>query len=254
MDIHIILYNAETDKTHFTLHSGTRPYAILLGISKGSFRLSFPQMGYSKEVFPDEMVYIPANTEFLREVIEPIDFHQFSFSVGEESGYFQQLAPGKLNIPKEQTRAIMRSADMIAAFPTETERLAKEILHKITVDNYLFSRAASVAHLSPEVLAASRYIQQHPEGSLSVSDLAESLHLPHNGLIWKFNRELNMSPKQYIQLCRINRAKELLLDGDLPVSRIAELCGYSNMYYFSNAFKKSEGMSPSAYRRKRNEM
>lgn len=254
MEFQIILYNAETEKARFTLHSGARPYGILLGISKGSFRLSLPEAEYSVVIFPDEMVYIPANTKFLREVLEPIDFYQFSFSVREENAYFQKLVPGKLHIPKEQVRAILRSADMIAAFPTETEHLAKEILHKITVDNYLFSRALPVSHLSPEVLAASRYIQQHPEQPISVSDLAESLHLSHNGLIWKFNRELHMSPKQYIGLCRINRAKELLLDGDLPVSRIAELCGFSNTYYFSNAFKKCEGMSPSAYRKKRNEV
>ena len=45
-------------------------------------------------------------------------------------------------------------------------------------------------------------------------------------------------------------AKQLLLEGALRVGEIAALCGYSNAYYFANAFHKEVGMSPSEFRRK----
>ena len=81
MKTNIILYNTETSKTHFKLSAGTRPWGILLAISKGSFRLSFPALKQSHVSSPYEIAYVPPNTEFYREIIEPIDFHQFAFQI-----------------------------------------------------------------------------------------------------------------------------------------------------------------------------
>lgn len=59
------------------------------------------------------------------------------------------------------------------------------------------------------------------------------------------------SPIKYVNTLRIERAKELLTyDSINSVSHIAELCGYSDVYYFSKIFKSQTDMSPTAYRRK----
>ena len=246
----IILHNFATGRAAFRLSSGTRPWGILLAISKGSFRLSFPSSDQSYTILPYEIAYVPSNTEFHREILEPIDFHQFTFKVFDQADPTDLPAAGRLNIPKQQVRAILDSADKISVFPSAAEQLSEHILHRILTDNYLFSSTSSASRISQEMLWVSDYIQQHLSEPLSVAMLAEKLHLSHNGLIWKFKKELNVTPVNYINMCRIKHAKQLLFDSDLTISQIAEDCGYANAYYFSNAFKKLEGISPSGFRKK----
>lgn len=47
----------------------------------------------------------------------------------------------------------------------------------------------------------------------------------------------------------MERAKKLLLSTALPVSEVAEQSGYGDYRVFTKAFKKSEGVTPSQYRR-----
>jgi two-component system response regulator YesN len=52
----------------------------------------------------------------------------------------------------------------------------------------------------------------------------------------------------YLCAKRMERAKELLADPALPMKRICDLAGFSDPSYFSSAFKRREGISPSEYR------
>ena len=56
------------------------------------------------------------------------------------------------------------------------------------------------------------------------------------------------SPKQHVIHLRMLRAKSLLLSTQWPVSYIANYVGYANVFTFSKRFKKSTGLSPSAFR------
>ena len=62
-----------------------------------------------------------------------------------------------------------------------------------------------------------------------------------------FKKTFKMSPVRFVTKLRIDYAKELLVTNRYPVSEIAEMCGFSNAYYFSNVFKKQTGFSPSQY-------
>lgn len=54
-------------------------------------------------------------------------------------------------------------------------------------------------------------------------------------------------PVKYITKLKINRACELLQTKKFSVSEIARMCGFENVYYFSNVFKKQMGVSPKNY-------
>ena len=64
-----------------------------------------------------------------------------------------------------------------------------------------------------------------------------------------FKSSVGQSPHEYLSALRLNRARQLLSDTDLPVSRIAQDCGFSSESYFHAMFKQQSGLSPGDYRR-----
>lgn len=62
-----------------------------------------------------------------------------------------------------------------------------------------------------------------------------------------FIHSFGISPKEYIIQKRMEYAKQLLALGEFEVSKIAELCGYSEPCHFSREFKKRFGVAPKSY-------
>lgn len=94
------------------------------------------------------------------------------------------------------------------------------------------------------------YLEGHyADQSLSNTVLAEQAGVSEVYLRRLFKESLGTSPKQYIVELRLQRAKQLLAESDLPVGRVAEVCGFSAIYHFSAAFNALTGMTPTAYRR-----
>lgn len=60
-----------------------------------------------------------------------------------------------------------------------------------------------------------------------------------------FNKYLRVSPEQYLIRLRMNHALNLLTMNELSVKEIAFACGFTDEKYFSRAFKKKYGYSPS---------
>lgn len=82
----------------------------------------------------------------------------------------------------------------------------------------------------------------------TLSEYADMCHMSKYHFIRVFKKSTGITPIEYRNKIRINIAKDLLLDTDMNISRIAEYCGFSNPNYFCDAFRKSEGYSPSVYR------
>ena len=57
-----------------------------------------------------------------------------------------------------------------------------------------------------------------------------------------FKKHYQKTPTEYITHFRIEKAKDLLINTDFSIGQIANLCGYENVYYFSNVFKKEIGI------------
>ena len=59
-----------------------------------------------------------------------------------------------------------------------------------------------------------------------------------------FRHAFATTPNRYLITRRIERAKELLAAEGVSVTEVAELCGFSDVYYFSKVFKRETGMAP----------
>ena len=64
-----------------------------------------------------------------------------------------------------------------------------------------------------------------------------------------FKKEVGMSIGAYLHECRIQEAKKLLLQAELPINEVAQRVGYDNFSYFSYLFRKRTGVSPNEYRK-----
>lgn len=65
-----------------------------------------------------------------------------------------------------------------------------------------------------------------------------------------FKNHTGLSPGQYYIQLKIERAKELLNDPEMPIKEIAYELAFQNYFYFSTLFKKKTGLTPSDYRKR----
>ncbi len=65
-----------------------------------------------------------------------------------------------------------------------------------------------------------------------------------------FRERMGISPKQYVLSLRLQRAKQLLAEGNLKIWAVADACGFETDAHFCRSFQKHLGMTPSEYRRK----
>ena len=82
---------------------------------------------------------------------------------------------------------------------------------------------------------------------LSVSEIAEQLGISSNYLSKLFKEETGTGFAVYLTDYRIERSIALMKEHTLPLSQIAERCGFRQYTYFTNVFKKKTGKSPRAY-------
>ncbi len=197
-----------------------------------------------------EIAFIPTGTLFSRSLEPPITYYHISFRADAEHPFRFSLPPCKLVLPAEQTASIFESMSQAFLIPNNRE-LITHIVEHIFVENYLFGKTnrASFRPLSEEVLSTVRYMNQNLAEPIDMDMLAARVYLSHTGLIWKFRHELGTTPSQYLILLRLRYAKQLLLNHPYSITEIAALCGYTNPYYFTNAFHRYAGMSPTAFRK-----
>ena len=96
------------------------------------------------------------------------------------------------------------------------------------------------------------YVQFNFMNEITIRDIAQACACSQSTVCHVFKQYTGESIKKYIDNLRINQAKRLLSTSDLPINRIAQLCGFSNINYFPTAFKKQIGISPTEYRRQIN--
>ena len=115
--------------------------------------------------------------------------------------------------------------------------------------DFSLAPAASGTSTSKECAAVRRYIDSHFKESLSLDVLAEVAHVNKYYLVHTFSKEYGISPINYLISRRIAESKQLLSDTDHSLSQISHMLGFSSPSYFSQSFRKLEGISPMEYRR-----
>lgn len=82
---------------------------------------------------------------------------------------------------------------------------------------------------------------------LDIEHLAEIMNMSRSTLYRKIKAISDLSPNELINITRLKRAAELLIEGSLRIYEISELVGFCSQTYFGRNFLKQFGMSPSEY-------
>ncbi len=97
---------------------------------------------------------------------------------------------------------------------------------------------------------AETYIGTNYSYPITVEDVASYVGISRSHLFRSFQTYMGKSPKEYLSEYRIKQACHLLKETGLSISAIAYSVGFENNLYFSKAFRKQKGTSPTEYRRK----
>jgi len=119
--------------------------------------------------------------------------------------------------------------------------------------NYMYDRVSELINelqqTSTIVEKAKKYIRQHYTENIDRDDVANSVFLTPNYLSKLFNKETDLTIRDYINQLRIDEAKKLLNTTSKAISTIAMDVGFENVSYFSTVFKKYCGSNPDAWRK-----
>lgn len=168
--------------------------------------------------------------------------------------------PGKngLELAKELKKNYELDIIMVTAF--QSFEYAKASL-RIGVNDYLtkpvvesellgllekYQKWSSKNDSMQEVLSI---IREEYHEKLSLSFVANRIHLNANYLSRKFYEEIGIGFADYLNAYRLEMAKKLLVNQrDMSMAVIAEKAGFNSQHYFSAMFKKQFGVTPSEFR------
>lgn len=157
---------------------------------------------------------------------------------------------------ENQIHGLKLGADAYIAKPFDPQ------LFTTTVQNLLTNRQR-MQHIlseSPEAIAEAplnahdkafleklgALIQEHlSEEDFNVTTLSLELGMSRTSLFSKTKVLLGQSPQSYLLNCRLNKAKELLKEGELNISEVAYRVGFATLTGFSRSFKNKFGIPPS---------
>ncbi len=92
------------------------------------------------------------------------------------------------------------------------------------------------------------YVKHNISRKITLSDISWNLHYSTVTLTEHFKREFGITIMEYVMKKKMQRAERLLLNDDMSIREISELCGFPSIEYFSRSFKKHSGLSPYVWR------
>ena len=141
-------------------------------------------------------------------------------------------------------------------FTPYLESLLKAFLYSIIKDGINPDHPDNLKSLNSatsDLVPALQYIDIHFCENISISTLADLCRLSVSRFSHLFKEVTGTSAIQYLNDLRISKAAMYLNTTNLSVSDIALKIGFSDAAYFSRIYKKSLGISPSDYRKKKSE-
>ncbi len=244
MDIQLLV-NLRLYRTKFIMEDFIGSHNIFALVKSGSF--VFESADGRHIVGANEGALFRKNVLYHREVIEPVDMHFFRYK--SDSPVFCSDHIEFADKDRIKSTISMLEKLEYAAFKDEFEyrkNLFYDIITQYSLENNIFiSQKQKRDAAIDEAIAI---ISKGLHNKIVLSEIAGRTDLSYVQFLRRFKAYTGMSPMEYINVLRLQKAKSLLSNSELLIREIASVCGFEDEYYFSNFFKKHMNMSPTSYR------
>lgn len=230
----IKLYFHFPNKARFDFDRETYDCSVLFINISGSFQYRINNSPIAT-ANPGDIIYCPPMCSFQRKTISPIDMHMIKFEGALPRGNY--IINSRI---RDDLKAI--SYTHFERYPDEDSPLAhylRDIIYTLMEKQH-----------NPVISPIIKYMDENYHTAISNATLCSIMHCSEVSLISQVRALTGKTPRQYITERRIERAKEILLSTDSPISEVSVICGFEDPLYFSKAFKKHTGLSPSKFKAK----
>jgi AraC family transcriptional regulator len=112
------------------------------------------------------------------------------------------------------------------------------------------ARACDKVALSPwQERRAKEMMVSHMDRGLSIAQIANECSLSRSHFSRAFKKNTGYSPRDWFLQVRLDKAKALLTDSELTISRISLDCGFADQSHFTRVFTRMIGLTPFSWRR-----
>lgn len=177
------------------------------------------------------------------------------FIGSEYSCYIDELSEDKhVRLPQEQLqlfREIIRKIEQEAKLRQKNYiEMQKLYLRQILILISRFRQKDNPKKLSETYMLirdAARYISSNCNQDLSLSALSRKYAVSPGYFSKLFKKVTGVGLNEYVNISRVTAARELLKASNMPITRVAEECGFNDSNYFAQVFKKINGITPKKY-------
>jgi AraC family transcriptional regulator len=173
-----------------------------------------------------------------------------------------ELDPARLTVPPldglnlPHLRTAMRTVEAELTAGAAGGRLAAESLANVLAVHLIRhvlapgrpARRPDDALPRGRLRAVVEYIEDHLDAGLSLAKMAAVARLNTYHFAQQFKRATGLPPYQYVIMRRVERAQQLLRNGDLPLAEIAARAGFSDQSVFCRHFKRLVGVTPGRFK------
>lgn len=129
------------------------------------------------------------------------------------------------------------------------ELLACEGLLKYLLSFFLSGADTEATPEAARFIPVLQYIDTNFNSHITNNELSSIMYLSSTYFSNLFTKQFGITPQQYIQQKRMNKAALLLLESNKNIREIAFTCGFESEAYFNRSFHKFMGISPGRYRK-----
>ncbi len=234
--------NISVKKSHEMPDTMIRFYDLTF-VMKG--RLLYYINGEKCEIGKNDAILLPPGTLRSRVGLdEEVSYASFNFQLNEGVTLPDRLFLS--NVVTEEIRTLLSAFSQTHISPLyHSEQKAQNLL------NYILFEILDVLYYESNdknVSTIIRFIDEHMGERITLSMISDHVHLSREYIAFLFKRELGKTVIEYINERKMLIAKDMIQNGSMLLSEIADRLGYENYGYFSRCFKKHFNTSPKSFR------
>jgi AraC family transcriptional regulator, transcriptional activator for feuABC-ybbA operon len=128
------------------------------------------------------------------------------------------------------------------------EFVAKTLLEQLIIAIYQNIKNQNQNYsISLKIEKIIEYMHQNIDKKVTLTEISEMVHLSAFYVSRAFKSSTGYTVIEYFNKIKIDKAKELMVEGDKKIKEVANEMGFTDEFYFSRIFKKAEGISPSEF-------